>query len=150
MFGPLQYQNFDAYELSAVDPQYYRKRFIVRLKRHIAKANLQAPEQSVASIVDAIAPNLQLNEGQLRMLTERLEVAGSGDLLLALMATDDDIQGLRRRRSGQDGRKSYKVGGGAHRPSFVLEPGPEPEPEPELGPSASRPVSPAGVLGGSE
>lgn len=147
-----------------MDPKYYRKRFIVRLKRHIeATALEEVPQQSVADIVDAITPNLQLNEDQRGLLTERLEVtAGSGDVLNALMATNDDIQGLRRRRSGQNGKRYLSVGGGAHR--CLPEPEPEaqaelelePEPEPELellvGPNigASRSVSPTRSIGGSE
>ena len=151
LVGPMRYENFNAYELSSVDPKYYRKRFIVRMMRHIDAKQPVGTLASTADAVDRIATNLTLDTSQREQLAARVDAADGGDLFPALVATESE---LRHRSSGIIERG----GGGARAAAYHLAPEPEPEPEPELEPEpepevpivgVTRAVSPA-WLGGSE
>ena len=152
VLGPSRYENFDAYELSAVDPTYYRKRFIIRMQRHIeAKQMAQMGLGSTHATVERITANLGLDQSQRGKLAERVGAADGGDITASLVMSDGEL----RRRTGSDKTLSPSpraVGGGAFAP-VDMEPEPEPEPEwqmqpepePELEPEPEPEPEPVGV-----
>jgi hypothetical protein len=101
-----------------VDPKYYRKRFMVRMKRHIEAKTMVAGMGSTRATVDCISTNLQLNQDQRSKLQERVDAADGGDITPALVMPANE---LRRRKTGSGKKLSPRT----------LAPEPEPEPEPE-------------------
>lgn len=89
LLGPMKYNNFHPDELSAVEPGYYRDRFLDRINRHIAAQKPRQSLQSTEALVERIAKNLRLNDDQ----TGRLDglLRNAEDLTEALVNEEEAL-----------------------------------------------------------